>query len=97
MSSNRSVLVRLYLLAPLLLASCDIDNDAANDHISVKYDEQRIKKAAKDAGRVAKEVGSGVGNVASSTGRAIKNEVGDVDVDVQVRRKRNEGNSTAEN
>ena len=80
--------VRLYLLAPLLLAGCDVDNDASNDQVRVDYDEQRIKKAAKDAGRVAKEVGSGVGNVASSTGRAIKNEVGDVDVDVDVSRKR---------
>jgi hypothetical protein len=89
-----SVIVRLYILAPLLLAGCDVDNDAANDHVSVNYDEQRIKKAAKDAGRVAKDVGSGVGNVASNTGRAIKNEVGDVDVDVDVRRKKNEENSS---
>jgi hypothetical protein len=65
--------------------------------VSVNYDEQRIKKTAKDAGRVAKEVGSRVGNVASGAGRAIKNEVGDVDVDVDVSRKRNEANSTAAN
>ena len=90
--------MKLYVLAPLLmLAGCDVDNDAANDHVSVNYDEQRIKKAAKDAGRAAKEVGSGVGNVASSTGRAIKNEVGDVDVDVDVSRKRTETNSSAAN
>jgi hypothetical protein len=81
----------------LLLASCDVDNDAANDHVSVNYDEQRIKKAAKDTRRVAKDVGSGIGNVASSTGRAIKKEVGDVDVDVDVSRKRKETNSFAAN
>ena len=87
--------MRLYLLAPLLLVGCDVDNDAANDHVSVNYDQQRIEKAAKKAGRVAKDVGSGAGNVAVSTGRAIKNEVGDVDVDVDVSRKRNEENSSA--
>jgi hypothetical protein len=50
----------------MLLTGCDVDSDAGN-HISVNYDQQRIEKAAKDAGRAAKEVGSGVGNVASST------------------------------
>ncbi len=85
-----NILVRLYLLAPLLLAGCDVNNDAANDHVSVNYDQQRIEKAARDAGRAAKEVGAGVGNVAASTGRAIKNEVGDVDVDVDVSRNRNQ-------
>jgi hypothetical protein len=33
-------------------------------------------------------VGSGVGNVAVSTGRAVKEEVGDIDVDVDVNRTR---------
>ena len=89
--------MRLYLLAPLLLAACGIDNDAANDQVRVNYDQQRIEQAAKKAGRAAKEVGSGVGNVASTTGRAIKNEVGDVDVDVDVRRTRAEENASAAN
>jgi hypothetical protein len=84
--------MRLYLFAALLLTGCDVDSDAGNDHISVNYDQQRIEKAAKDAGRAAKEVGSGVANVASSTGRAVKNEVGDVDVDVDVSRNRNQSN-----
>jgi hypothetical protein len=47
-----------------------------------------MRKAARDAGRTAREVASGVGNVAATTGRAISNEVGDVDVDVNVRRSR---------
>jgi hypothetical protein len=41
-------------------------------------------------------VGSGIGNVATTTGRAIRNEVGDIDVDVDVTRNRSRdaGNET---
>ena len=47
-----------------------------------------ISAATQAAGRTAWEVASGVGNVAATTGRAIKNEVGDIDVDVDVTRNR---------
>jgi hypothetical protein len=63
-----------------------VDNDAGNDQVRVQYNEQRIRDAASDTARTAKEVGSSVGNVAATTGRAIKNEVGDIDVDVDVSR-----------
>jgi hypothetical protein len=79
----------LPLLAfPLALAACNVSNDAANDQMTLEYDEQRIRNAARTTARTAKEVGSGVGNVAQSAGRAIKNEVGDIDVDVDVSRNR---------
>jgi hypothetical protein len=85
------------LALPLLaLAACDVNNDAANDQIGVQYDEQAIENGAAAAARTAKEVGSGVGNVASSAGRAIKNEVGDIDVDV-TRTRRGEGNTAEGN
>ncbi len=84
--------MRIIFALPLLAAAgCNVDNDSANDQVRVEYNEQRIKDAARSAARTAKEVGSGVGNVAASTGRAIKNEVGDVDVDVDVSRKRPDG------
>ena len=72
----------------LLLAACDVDNNPENEQVTVTYDKERIKEAAADTARTAKEVGSSVGNVAESTGEAIKKEVGDVDVDVSVRRTR---------
>jgi hypothetical protein len=82
--------VKKILLTPLLLVgACNVENDAANDHVSIKYDEERIENSAAAAARTAREVGAGVGNVAASAGRAIKNEVGDVDVDVDVSRNRN--------
>jgi hypothetical protein len=77
--------MRLAPFLPLLaLAACSVDNDSANDQMTVQYNQQRIEKAA----RTARDVGSAAGNVAATTGRAIRNEVGDVDVDVDVRRRR---------
>jgi hypothetical protein len=77
-------------VALLLLAACDVDNDAANEKVTVNYDKERIKETAADAGRTAKGVARSVGNVADATGKAVKKEVGDVDVDVSVKRTREE-------
>lgn len=83
--------MRKILALPLLvLGACNVDNDTKNDQLSVEYNQQRIEGAAKDAGDAAKEVASGVANVATSTGRAIEKEVGDVDVNVNVSRDRSE-------
>ena len=76
----------LFALSFLSVAACDVDSDAANEQVTLEYNKQQIKESAVKAGRAAREVASGVGNVAATTGRAIKNEVGDVDVDVDVRR-----------
>jgi hypothetical protein len=81
--------MRLIFALPLLaLAGCDVDNDSANDQVRLDYNQQRIEDAAAATARAAEEVGSGVGNVAASTGRAVSNEIGDIDVDVDVKRNR---------
>ncbi|HYG49238.1 MAG TPA: hypothetical protein VD846_15005 [Allosphingosinicella sp.] len=81
--------MRFILALPLLaLAACDVDNDTANDQMRIGYNEQRIRDAAEATARTAKEVGAGVGNVAVTTGRAVGNEIGDIDVDVDVSRNR---------
>ena len=81
--------MRMILVFSLLMAAgCNVDNDAANEQVTVEYDRQKIKNTARKAAHTAKEVGTSVGNVAASTGRAIKKEVGDVDVDVDVTRKK---------
>ena len=81
--------MRLVLALPLLtLAGCNVNNDTANDSMTLEYNQQRIEDAAATAARAAEEVGSAAGNVAASTGRAIGNEVGDIDVDVDVTRNR---------
>lgn len=80
----------LVVLAILGIAGCNVENDPANDEVSVKYDEAKIKKSAATAGRTAKEVGTGIANVAKDTGESIKRQVGDVDVDVKVSRNRSD-------
>jgi hypothetical protein len=72
------------MLPLLALGACDFRNDAANNQMTLEYDRERIE----NAGRTAGDVAAGVGNVAEGTARAIRNEVGDIDVDVDVRRNR---------
>ena len=75
--------MRIDLFAPLLLlTACNVHNDPAKEQVTVKYDRERIHKA----GNAAKEVAAGAANVAKATGKAIKREVGDVDVKVTRRR-----------
>lgn len=90
--------IALTLTLPLLLiAACNVDSDSANNQITLDYDQNRIENAAAATVRAAKEVGSAAGNVAVTTGRAIKDEVGDIDVDVDVKRNRDDkvGNESA--
>lgn len=75
----------IVLLSALMgLTACNVDNDTANEKVTVKYDRERIQKA----GRAAESVATGVANVAKTTGKAVKREVGDIDV--KVTRTRNE-------
>lgn len=88
--------MRLIFALPLVaLAGCDVDSDSANDQVRFEYNEQRIRDAAEATARTAEEVGSSVGNVAASTGRAVKEEVGDIDVDLDVTRNRSSDSPAA--
>lgn len=88
--------MRLIFALPLLaLAGCDVDSDSANDQVRLEYNQQRIEDAAAATARAAEEVGSSVGNVAASTGRAVREEVGDIDVDIDVNRTRPDGATAA--
>ncbi len=69
----------MFLLGTVLLVTaCNVDNDPANEKVTVEYDREKIQ----EAGRTAKEVATGAANVAKTTGTAIKREVGDIDVKV---------------
>jgi hypothetical protein len=83
--------MRILFALPLLIAGgCNVDNDTANDKLTVKYDQKKIERAASTTAHAARQVGTAAGHVAAATGRAVKKEVGDVDVDVKVRRKRSD-------
>ena len=72
----------LFALPLLAAAACNVDNDSANDTMTLEYNQERIEDVASDVADTAGNVASSVGNVAVSTGRAIGNEVGDIDIDV---------------
>jgi hypothetical protein len=80
--------MRLALALPLLLlaAGCSVQKDGGNDQVTIQYNEQRIRDAASEAVQTTRNVGRSVGNVAEGTVGAIRNEVGDIDVDVNVTR-----------
>lgn len=78
--------VRLFLglaFMGLSMTACSVDRDGGNDQVTLQYNEQRIREGAARAGNTAREIGSSAGNIMSATGSAIRNEVGDIDVDVR--------------
>ena len=85
---------KLLLLLLLVPSGCDVANDTDKDQVTVRYDEARIRKSAADTARAAKAVGNGVAHIASGTARVVKDEVGDVDVDVKISRSRPEPRMT---
>jgi hypothetical protein len=82
--------MRIILALPLLAAACNVNNDAANDAVTLEYNQERIEDAASDVADTAKDVAAGTANVVQETGKAIGNEVGDIDVDVDVNRNRSD-------
>ena len=85
----------LFLLPLAALAACNVENDSGNDSVTIEYNQQRIEKAASDAADTAQDIAAGAANVAVTTGRAVKNEVGDIDVDVNVTRDRDAAANSA--
>ena len=74
--------MRLLLALPLLLvAGCNVTTDDANDQTTIEFNGQRAEEAVED-----------VGNAVQGAGAAISNEVGDIDVDLDVNRNES-GNS----
>ena len=78
----------LFVLPLLAAAACSVDNDSANDQMTLEYNQERIEDAAGDVADATENFAEGAGNVAVTTGRAIENEVGDIDVEVDINRNR---------
>lgn len=89
--------MRLILALPLLLAAgCSVENDRQNGSTTISYDAPGVENVVTDVGNAAEEAAADVGNVADRAGRVvdnIDNEVGDIDVDLNIRRDREAGNS----
>lgn len=77
------------LLAPMLLAACTVERDPRNGQTTIGVDDSGI---ANTADRIGDAVENGAAEVQEG-GRALRNEVRGLDVDVDVRRDE-PGNST---
>ena len=77
--------MRLLLAVPLLLlGACQVTKD--DNSTTVSFNEDVAENAAADIGNTAENIGGMIANEADKTADKVKNEVGDVDVDVNVSR-----------
>ena len=84
--------MRILLATPLLLlGACNVERDQGNDTTTLSFNEAVAENALDDAGDAAKNIGGVIANDAQQAADKVQNEVGDVDVDVDVTR--NGGNT----
>ena len=94
--------MRLIFALPLLaLGACQVTKDDKNDQTTIEYNqdvaENGISDAAntaEDLGNAAEGLGSAIANEAEATAGKVQNEVGDVDVDVNVTRNKSDEHTT---
>jgi len=74
--------MRMLIAVPLLaLAACDVDNDPANDQVTIQYNEEEAANVASDVGNTAENIGGAIANEAGEAVDKIQNTDVDVDVD----------------
>ena len=74
----------LFAVPLLLLGACQVTKD--DNSTTVSFNQDVAENAAADAGNFAENVGGMIANDVDQTADKVKNEVGDVDVDVNVTR-----------
>ena len=73
--------MRIIFALPLLLAAaCNVENDPANDEVTLQYNEEQAANVAEDVGNTAENIGAAIGNEAERAADKLQNT--DVDVDV---------------
>jgi hypothetical protein len=85
--------MRVLLAVPLLLlGACQVSKD--DNSTTLSFNEDLAENTAEDIGNAAENLGGAIANEADETADKVKNEVGDVDVDVNVSRDKepNDGN-----
>lgn len=70
----------------LLLGACSVSKDEGNGTTEVRLDAEAAENTAEAVGAKAQEIGGHIANDVKETGAKVQNEVGDVDVDVNVNR-----------
>ena len=81
--------MRAAIILPLLtlgLAGCQVSTDDANDSTTVQYNQDLAENVAADVSNQAGAIAGHIANDVEEAGETVKNEVGAVDVDVDVSR-----------
>ena len=80
--------MKRFALIPLLLlvAACNVENDEANDQVTLEFDQDAVENAAGEVGDAVEEAGTQIGDAAENAGQAIEQEVDNIDVDIDVSR-----------
>lgn len=79
--------MRAVIILPLLmLAACQVSTDEQNDSTTVAYNQDLAENVAADVSNQAEAIAGHIANDVEEAGATVKNEVGDVDVDVDVSR-----------
>ena len=77
--------MRILLAVPLLLlGACQVSKD--DNSTTLSFNEDLAENTAEDIGNAAENVGGAIANEADETVDKVQNEIGDVDVDVNVSR-----------
>ena len=74
----------LFAVPLLLLGACQVSKD--DNSTTLSFNEDLAENTAEDIGNAAENLGGAIANEADETADKVKNEVGDVDVDVNVSR-----------
>ena len=74
--------MRILFAVPLLaLAACNVENDPANDQVTIQCNEEQAQNVAEDVGNTAQGIGQAIANEADETVDKLQNTDVDVDVD----------------
>ncbi|HET6943405.1 MAG TPA: hypothetical protein VFH89_14720 [Sphingomicrobium sp.] len=85
--------MRILLAVPLLLlGACQVSKD--DNSTTLSFNEDLAENTAEGIGNAAENLGGAIANEADETADKVQNEIGDVDVDVNVSRDKdtNDGN-----
>ena len=77
---------KFFLLPLLMLGACNVENDEQNDQVTLEFDQDVIENTASELGDAAGQAANQIGDAAENAGQAIEDEVGDIDVHVDVNR-----------
>ena len=73
--------IALIVVPLLLLGACKVNNDKANDQVSIEYNQDLAENVASDVGNTAENIGGIIANDVSATADKVENEVDEHDAD----------------